>query len=224
MAVFLSLLLALALVAGIVFMLRQYQARAIEENADRHTPLPPIDDNTREQALLDNEALAQEQPLTSGPATSVPASPPKDWQKLCQKLKAEGRLDDALVLVSKVYPQWSAYEQQAVIIRMLIRERKKHGGDIKPLAKALYRTAAQASCLHDRYEGTPAPGSPAKLAKLMPRKTLETLDMPYQQIGYEHLRLLTKSDRRMLADMWGEPATHVSARVFHANAFQSAAK
>lgn len=227
MAVFLSILLALVLVAGIVYLLRQYQARAIEESADRHTPLPPIDDNAREQVLLDTEILEPESAARPEPAPAPepapepsPASkPPGDWQKRCQQLKSDGKLDEALALACQVYPQWSAYEQQAVILRMLIRDRKRKGSDISSLVQALYLTAARASCLHDRHQGTPSPGSPAKLAELMPRSTLEALEMPYPELGYEHLRLLTKTDRRLLADMWGEPDTHVSARVYHASAF-----
>ncbi len=272
MAAFFSILLALALVAGIVYVLRRYQERAIEEIAERHTPLPPLDPDARTPAVLDKEGLDKEgldkealDAEPEAPATANPLSPaaqiptpnpetvpepviepepepapvsvtdttftdsvPASWQERCQQLKSEGKLGDALALARQVYPQWSAFEQQAVILRMQIRDLKRKGGpesdsatgSIDELVSQLYLAAARASCLHDKLDDMPAPPVGRKLAEVIPQSEIQALEMPYEHIGSDKLRLLTKTDRRMLEELWGQPSSHMSARTYHKQYWQ----
>jgi len=269
MAAFFSILLGLALVAGIVYMLRRYQERATEETAERHAPLPPLDPSTRTQAVLDTAALDEQSeanttvqaqsPVENDPAPGPEAEPepelepepepeikpeperapvpgakpeptpapasvtdtaPANWQERCQQLKLEGRLDEALALAKQVYPQWSAFEQQTVVLRMQIRDQKRKGGSIDELASQLYVAAARASCLHDKLKDMPPPPVARKLAELIPQSELQALEMPYEHIGFDALRLLTKTDRRMLESLWGPPKNHVSARQYHQQYWQ----
>ena len=39
--------------------------------------------------------------------------------------------------------------------------------------------------------------------------------MPYAEIGYRHLRLLTHTDCDWLTVAWGEPGRHSTARAHH---------
>lgn len=54
-----------------------------------------------------------------------------------------------------------------------------------------------------------------QLAERFDPQQVDQLDMPWADIGYLELRLLTKSDRKQLVHMSGEPETHQSARIFH---------
>ena len=140
----------------------------------------------------------------------------KHWLDECQELKNRGELEAALQLCQKMYPQMQAFEQQAIIRRTQIREARKNGDPQDKLLTALYQTATQASCLHDRVKELPNPPANRKLAKLLPRERLEALDMPYHSIGYRSLRLLTRTDQKWLVKAWGEPEQHQSARLHHA--------
>ncbi len=78
----------------------------------------------------------------------------------------------------------------------------------------LYTLAAQASFLHDKVDGLPDPTRQRQTHLFTPQQ-IASLEMPWAQIGYQDLRLLTKSDRKQLTQWLGEPETHQSARIFH---------
>lgn len=213
--VFISLLLSLALLVGIIYALRRYQERAIVESVDRNQPLPPLESGraaTRRAPEEPEAGLAGEEEISSAGVT--PQALPSDWVQRCRGLREEGRHDAAMELARQAYPRWQGWVQRAMVYRSRIREAQQHGAEPGPELDALYLAAARASFLHDRDAGLPVLGS-ARLQQLVPEQTLEELEMPYGEIGYRELRILNKSDRALLREYRGEPERHQSARGYH---------
>ena len=279
-------LLTLALLVLLVFGLHRYQLSIAQTNADKHSPLPPLDQTSLRKDLpdfsLDDEepfsgAIDIDDDTASDNATgdeedteiTVPVdssikedrrdnnsgSPPvprkkkkpkkkqkpessiasnslsvpeqedeasdpagEGWQEQVAELKKQDRLDEALLLCTNAFPLWSAYQQASLIHRARIKQLNQSGEDLSRELKALYTLAAKASFLHDRAKGLPNL-SLAQL-KALDLTPVDALDMPYDQIGYTELRLIKKTDIKLLLDLWGKPATHTKPREFHADAWK----
>lgn len=234
MTAFFILTVTLAAVVAIVIFLRRQQSRATAEYAERHQPLPPLEPPELEAAEPQAGAAAEsaQQPVddTSGqaaeqkqeeavqhraPQTATPA-PPRNWLQQCQALRNEGRLAEALALSEQALPQLQALEQQALTLRARLRDARQADDEqaTQHWLDALYQVAARASLLHD---APPAdqPESPRRLAGVMDSHQLETMEMPYREIGHEKLKLLRKTDRQLLELLYGQPLRHISAREWH---------
>lgn len=206
MAVFFIFTVTLATVAAIVFFLRRQQTRATAEYAERHQPLPPLQPPELEPER--EEEVAE----SSTPADAAPP-PPRDWLKQCQSLRNEGRLDEAMALSEQALPQLQALEQQALIVRARLRDARQKNDEqaTQHWVDALYQVAARASCLHDAPPPD-RPQAPRRMADVMDYRELEAMDMPYEEIGHEKLKLLRKTDRQLLESLYGEPRRHISVR------------
>ena len=230
MTVIFSLILALVLLVGIIYALRTHNERTRENAIAREQPLPPLANNTAPAASAppadDNSPpQAGATPAAEAPGESIISNnnlpdavscQTTDWRQSCQTLRDQGRFDEALLACQQAWPQWQSFDQDARVMRAAIR---RHSGDAAQRnhwLQQLYRLAAQASFLHDKVAGLPDP-SRHSLAKRFTPAQIDVLDMPWAELGYEQLRLLTKSDRKQLVQLWGEPDTHQSARYFHAN-------
>lgn len=218
MMVIFSLILALALLVGIIYVLRQHQERTRQEVVDREQPLPPLAVATTSQ----HRARPTPAPDTSASPPSPPAPAPTsgvptqntDWRQTCQTLRDQGQYDAALQVCQQAWPQWQSFDHAARVIRAAIRNCPKDSTEHQQWLHRLYTLAAQASFLHDKVDGMPEAGR-QQLAERFDPQQIDQLDMPWAKIGYLELRLLTKSDRKQLVHMCGEPETHQSARIFH---------
>lgn len=201
MAVFFILTVILAAVVAIVFYLRRQQTRATAEYAERHQPLPPLQPPELEPEGVESGTVPVFSPL------------PRDWLKQCQKLRVDGRLDEAMALSEQALPQLKALEQQALILRARLRDARQKDDEqaTRHWVDALYQVAARASCLYDAPPPD-RPDAPRRMADVMDSSELEAMDMPYEEIGHEKLKLLRKTDRQLLESLYGEPLRHVSAR------------
>lgn len=111
------------------------------------------------------------------------------------------------------FPAPSAFREAAVAIRALIRKARNTDG-LGPLLSEFYLIAAQEAFLC----GTPyisGIGPGFNVASQIDRATWEGLEMPYGQIGYEHLDLLNKTDRKRFREAWGEPEGHSRPQDYH---------
>jgi len=226
MTVIFSFILALALLAGIIYALRHHQERTRQELVAREQPLPPL---TQRQSVPVRQAADETPPPDDAPAPTVaemaPAVPEpplaqqatttsKDWRPACQILRDQGRFEEALAVCQQAWPQWQSFEHAARVMRAAVRS---HGDDPATLQHwlgRLHQLAAQASFLHDKIDGLPDP-SRQLIQQRFTREQVSALEMPWDQLGYRELRLLTKSDRKQLAHWLGEPEIHQSARLFH---------
>lgn len=209
MMVIFSFILALALLVGCIYALRQHQERTRQELVAREQPLPPLPKKTS-----GNEDRSVPPSPREPAASPQPAADVTDWRQACQILRDQGRFEDALTVCQQAWPQWQSFEHSARVMRAAIRTHARDSRQYQHWLQRLYMLAAQASFLHDKVDGLPSPGR-QRLTRLFTPQQVATLDMPWSQIGYQQLRLLTKSDRKQLAQWLGEPETHQSARIFH---------
>lgn len=120
-----------------------------------------------------------------------------------------------LSLARRYMPVPAAFQEAAAALRAMIRDPSLQASEGERLLKELYRTAAQESFLLSPI-GLPDVGSPYNVAASVPREVWEGLPMPYREIGYRGLPLLTMEDRDWLRVAWGEPDRHLSGREYHA--------
>ena len=93
----------------------------------------------------------------------------------------------------------------------------KEGQDHTEELEQLYRIAVQSSFLHDRVPGMP--NLSLALLKTLDLKKVDALDMPYSEIGYTELRLIKKTDIKLLLDHWGRPDSHTQPRMLLSEAW-----
>lgn len=107
-------------------------------------------------------------------------------------------------------PLPAAFREAAIALRALIRERRR--GDLRydDHLRRLYRLA----CIHDFLYATPqVDGLPSyNFAAHVSVEELESRDFPYDEIGYDQLELLKKTDKKWLRAQWGTPSRHCSVR------------
>lgn len=131
---------------------------------------------------------------------------------------------EARLQVARAYlPLPAAFREAAVALRALIRSKKKQGSDSASLLEDLYRLAAQEN-FFSAAGYIPDVGPSFNVAAEVPRELWLGMNYPYEEIGYEHLQLLNKTDRKWVVEAWGEPATHVTAQTFHDELWQEAVK
>lgn len=150
--------------------------------------------------------------------TLDPSAIPESWQDQVAELKKRHRYDEALQICRQEFPLWSAYQQASLVHRARIKQLGQADQDINGELSALYRLAAQASFLHDRVKGLPN----LSLAQLkqLDLSAVAELEMPYQHIGYTELRLIKKTDIKLLLDKWGKPDAHIRPRELHPDAWK----
>ncbi|GEM_PF-609925 len=230
LAVFL-MILALGLLSGIVVGLHKYQQKESASNADRQSPLPPldagvvakfsaVDDSITEQTVPVHEPANAESPLAESHSevrvedhNDNSADVSRNWIHECSDFKNQGLYTEALAICQSHFPQWGAFNLACTVLRANIRDDIKNGRDITALLQQLFRCAACASFLHDKSSDLPTLSQ--RQLKQLPVSAWQSLEMPFDKIGYTELRLLGKADHRLIREKWGEPKHNISARLYH---------
>ena len=237
MVAFVSIVLALSLLGLIVYGLHKYQTMEVEYQVDRTMPLPPIkgDGSGKPQSARKKNAEAESKPKRSrirntakrqdkprarknGP-DQEPANTKANWQDLVTQAKTEGNFQQAYELCQQHYPLWGAFNQACIILRAQLKADKLPAEEFETLLNRLYRTAAIAELLHDKSDQ--AEHFKLHQLKLVPLPSLEVLEFPYQQLGYAQLRLIRKSDVKLMLSAWGRPDSHGSPRALHHDWWES---
>lgn len=159
------------------------------------------------------EVLAQESPPPAG-------SDKTDWKEHVQALKNANQFDEALKACQVGWPQWQSYQQAAIVCRAAFRQPDLPEAEAESWREALYLLATHASFLHDKVDGMENL-SWQRLEKTLAVEDLRNLDSNWQEIGYQQLRLLNKTDCRLLSKSWGEPEQHQSAKHYYKSLFLS---
>ena len=60
------------------------------------------------------------------------------------------------------------------------------------------------------------------LSEVLKNTELAALDMPYMNIGYQHISVLNKTDIKWLTSSFGEPNNHITVSEYHKNVFSKA--
>lgn len=188
-------------IAAIIRALHRYQIRKRLQNADRSAPL--------------------ELPLPSAEPSDHPEPPepgePRHWQRRLKELRDAGDFDAALALSRAQYPRIQAFQQSLVTLRAALRQAQREKGEIDALLEALHFTAALADLFRP---GAPLRPDPRRVDSAgLAAAAAERLALPYARVGYERLRLLTRTDVRLLVTAWGEPEAHRHAEEVAAEAW-----
>jgi len=212
MMLFLFTCLCAALIAGTVVLLKKNNERRLQQIAEHEQHLPALDidldslpteiddDEEADTAVANTVEIQQEMPL------QVPET--VNWKELVRSYRDNGHFEQAIAAAETAWPQWQYYEQVAITIRAAVRDSKKSAPEMTGTwLERLYRTAAEASLLHDRAQN-------ASSRPIITRTELGTIPLPYSEIGVDMLRLLTKTDRKQMQDLWGTPAHHQSASAY----------
>ena len=203
MIVFLGFFSAIALLALIVYALHKFQQKEKKESVDRNSPLPPLP----LQKIFDDSAPGRRR---------IPEN--KNWQLLVRNLKDGGQIRQALDVCICAYPQMGAFKQACVLLRAEVREAKRRGTDPHRSLSELYKTSAMAAFFHGKIAGSAV--IPASAFKNLRYGDFEHLSMPYKELGYVYLKLLTPTDIKVMEEVWGAPDSHRHVREFHEVAWQ----
>lgn len=231
MVAFFSILLAVMLLGITVYGLHRYQTMEVEYTVDRSMPLPPLKDSD-EQGSDGAELLPTTTPPESKsartrkspqpkPASAPPAgqkSAGKTWLQRVAELKKDDRLDEAVSICQQEFPLWGAYNQACIIERLRLKQAGGNAEQEQAFLERLYRLAATAELLHDKSEETEA--VPLSQLRRLDLDSVEELDFPYRELGYAHLRLVRKSDIKLMLAHWGRPAGHLLPREYHRDWWQ----
>lgn len=218
MLVFFSIVLALLVTGATVYGLHRYQAMEVEYTVDRTMPLPPLHEefqagisarsSNKPQADIPIQERKNSEAERAASTQPGPASGPKSsaWQARVNAAKKSGNLDLAYQICVDNYPLWGAYNQACIILRSRLKSVKLSRAERETLLGELYRCAVVAELMHDKSYG--AEHRTLNQLKQMPLTMLAEQEFDYSAIGYAELRLIRKSDVKLLQTHWGRPETH----------------
>jgi hypothetical protein len=219
---FISLTLSSILIALIVIALKKHQL------AEREQALPPLNlsaDEISHDASRDDfepSSVTQTASEIAEPESNVTGSISeqidqldKDWKEACKEHRQAQRFDKALLYSEQAWPQAQSYDQTAITIRAAIKHAQLDNlPDLEKWLQALYRAGAESSLLYDKVPGEPDLRWQT-IALLYSRDEIGKITLPWLEIGANNLKLLTKTDRKLMTQLWGEPRQHRSAKTYH---------
>ena len=110
-------------------------------------------------------------------------------------------------------PLPAAFREAAVAVRSLVRAKRKLRVDFKDELALLYWLAAVNSFSVPFSEVLNEPGY--NVIQAIPGKEVKTLPFTYNELGYEHLALLNKTDVKWIEEAWGAPVSHGTLHRMH---------
>ncbi len=122
------------------------------------------------------------------------------WYDKIKKVRTENIR--RLKLAIQQLPLPAAFDEAAKALRALIREKKNVKNDYIEYIEQLYKLACIRSFMLDYAPILKMPGYNVMLS--IPGGYLFGLQIDYNKIGVEKLALLTKTDKKMIVEKWGE--------------------
>lgn len=119
-------------------------------------------------------------------------------------------------------PLPAGYKDACICMRMIIRKKIKEKKDFIEDLNKLYKIACEYNFFesHPYLEELKEPS--LNLSEGLKKAELAALDMPYMNIGYQHISVLNKTDIKWLTSSFGEPNNHVTVSEYHNDAFNRA--
>lgn len=236
MVAFVSIVLALSLLGLIVYGLHKYQTMEVEYQVDRTMPLPPIDGENPgkaetaskrsglapkpQRSRIRNTRPRQEKSRNNKQSSAKHNGGSRpNWQEQVAQAKDAGQFQQAHEICQQHYPLWGAFNQACIALRAQLKTENLPSDEFESLLARLYRTAAIAELLHDKSDQ--AEHFKLHQLKSIPLSELEALEFPYQRLGYAQLRLIRKSDVKMMLAAWGRPDAHEYPRTLHEDWWES---
>jgi hypothetical protein len=156
------------------------------------TPAAPIPDTQIPDAAIPDAPTAAESDLLKAM---------DNWQLQVKSLRASQQYDDALEICRSQFPKSQAIQQAAIILRQQIKISQEQNAPVELLLQRLYSLAA----LADVYS-TGAPREVSAVTQIL--TVMQNIREKYQVLGHQELKLLNKSDVRLLEQAWGKPDAH----------------
>ena len=123
--------------------------------------------------------------------------------------------------VAQQFLPWPlGFKESVLALRAIIRDKKKADEDFESELLSLYKLAAWESFCPKYCETLQEPGF--KVFDQIPGGTITALPIDYQQLGYKQLKLIIKTDAKMLVSLYGEPKQHTTLNQLFAEAWHQA--
>ncbi len=110
-------------------------------------------------------------------------------------------------------PLPAAFREGCVATRMLIRKFGVETAEGQEMLKLLYWLAAVESFMLDYAPILQQPGF--NVMESIPGSVMRELPFTFDQLGCDRLRLLNKTDKRWLVDVYGPPSAHRTLNELH---------
>lgn len=110
-------------------------------------------------------------------------------------------------------PLPAAFREAAIALRAKIRSKKKTKTSFETELDKLYQLAAIESFSVPYSQNLQMPGY--NVMEFTPAEVIKNLPFSYTDLGFEKLELLTKTDKKLLADCWGKPKKHSTLHKLH---------
>lgn len=122
----------------------------------------------------------------------------------------EKRLKNAL----RYIPLPASFREASISYRALIKAKKKEKKNCVKLLEEFYKhLAREGFCYHPEFD--------YNVAESISKKTINSLPMPYMEIGYKYIPA-KPTDIKWFIEEWGEPNDHISAQNYHFGIYQEA--
>lgn len=123
--------------------------------------------------------------------------------------------------VAQQFLPWPiGFKESVLALRAIIRDKSKANLDYKSDLLSLYHLAAWESFCPKQCESLDDPAF--KVFEQIPGGLVAGLPVDYQQLGYQQLKLVTKTDAKMLVELYGEPKQHSTLNQLYTEVWQQA--
>lgn len=123
--------------------------------------------------------------------------------------------------VAQQFLPWPlGFKESVLALRAIIRDKKKADEDFESELLSLYKLAAWESFCPKYCETLQEPGF--KVFDQIPGGKISALPIDYQRLGYKQLKLIIKTDAKMLVSLYGEPKQHTTLNQLFAEVWHQA--
>jgi hypothetical protein len=119
-------------------------------------------------------------------------------------------------------PLPAAWREMAIALRAMIKQARNEGLDFEDRLRELHQLASIWSFSDPAPSGRAGAGY--GVIEMTPYAKLAALDLAWDKIGCDELSLLNQADRKLMRQLWGEPAQHATAHDLYREFFDRQAR
>lgn len=194
------------------------------KNKVEYEDIPIVSTQNKLISELNNANVMKEQWLNTTSDSEVEENAMSFWDRHSKELqtgefwadrikKFKGEPAKRLLLALENLPLPASFREGAIAIRSIIREKRKVKANYEEELALLYWLAAINSFSIPYSEVLETPGY--NVIETIPGAKLKALQFSYNDLGYEALVLLNKTDIKWLIEALGEPKHHSTLHEIH---------